>query len=433
MRVVKYVVLAVGVVSSLIAVEGSAASKKAVTVQSAPLATPPGIRMKAAVVETGIQAVGNKQPSHPQLFYADIANKALYTNDNDVAGKSTCVAECAALWPPALAPADAKPMGDWSIIKRDDTGAAQWAYRNKPLYTYTEDSKPDENATRGRRSILPGGDAGRVRGDGLDGVWHTAAVDPAAALMLPGGFSVTEVLMAPGQVLVDTRESTLYTFNGKPDDKTIGKDWVPVAAPLLATPVGDFTVIARADGIYQWALHGQPLYSYKHDWVLGDANGRSVDSRFKVASVLNYFMPPNVDIAQDQRRGGLLVTVDTRQTLYTRDRVYWDGEGGHNTRGVRSNPAAGEFIGATACQDECEKTWKPLLAPADAKPQGYWTVYTRADGSKQWGYQGFALYTNVSDKPGDINGHDTFEITVAATTQEPLPPNLGMYWRAIYP
>jgi predicted lipoprotein with Yx(FWY)xxD motif len=43
------------------------------------------------------------------------------------------------------------------MIKRDD-GAMQWAYKGKPLYTWTKDSK-----------------AGDITGDGFNnGVWHIA-------------------------------------------------------------------------------------------------------------------------------------------------------------------------------------------------------------------------------------------------------------------
>ena len=86
----------------------------------------------------------------------DARGMTLYTFDKDAAnsGKSTCNGPCAALWPPAMASASDKPDGAWSIVTRDD-GSRQWAYKGKPVYTYTPDQKP------GNRS-----------GDNFKDVWH---------------------------------------------------------------------------------------------------------------------------------------------------------------------------------------------------------------------------------------------------------------------
>ncbi|MEP7303093.1 MAG: hypothetical protein ABI699_16390 [Caldimonas sp.] len=80
----------------------------------------------------------------------------LYTFDRDAAGsgKSVCNGPCATLWPPAMAAADAKPEGDFTIVTRDD-GTKQWAYKGKPVYLYSIDKK-----------------AGDVTGDKFRDVWH---------------------------------------------------------------------------------------------------------------------------------------------------------------------------------------------------------------------------------------------------------------------
>ena len=59
-------------------------------------------------------------------------------------GMSHCEDDCARMWPPLAAPKSAKAFGDWSVIPRPD-GSAQWAYKTKPLYTYSED-RPGEPA-----------------------------------------------------------------------------------------------------------------------------------------------------------------------------------------------------------------------------------------------------------------------------------------------
>ena len=80
----------------------------------------------------------------------------LYTFDKDAAGsgKSTCNGSCTALWPPAMATADAKAEGDYSVVVRDD-GTKQWAYKGKPVYTYSADKK-----------------AGDMTGDNFKELWH---------------------------------------------------------------------------------------------------------------------------------------------------------------------------------------------------------------------------------------------------------------------
>lgn len=87
----------------------------------------------------------------------DEKGMTLYTFDKDAGGKSACNGPCAANWPPLVAGANASPAGDYSVITRDD-GAKQWAYKGKPLYGWTKDTKPGDKT-----------------GDGmLNGAWHAA-------------------------------------------------------------------------------------------------------------------------------------------------------------------------------------------------------------------------------------------------------------------
>jgi predicted lipoprotein with Yx(FWY)xxD motif len=80
----------------------------------------------------------------------------LYVVDSDPAGKSTCNGPCAANWPPLAATATDKPVGDYTIVTRDD-GSLQWAYKGKPLYYWKNDKAPLDTT-----------------GDGVAGKWHVA-------------------------------------------------------------------------------------------------------------------------------------------------------------------------------------------------------------------------------------------------------------------
>jgi predicted lipoprotein with Yx(FWY)xxD motif len=64
-----------------------------------------------------------------------------------------------------------------------------------------------------------------------------------------------------------------------------------------------------------------------------------------------------------------------------------------------------DTAGTSNCNDQCAINWPPLMAAADAKPSGQWTVVTRKDGGKQWAYKGLPVYAFHKDtKAGDVTG-----------------------------
>ena len=78
----------------------------------------------------------------------------LYTYDLDTADRSACNAGCDGQRRPVHAPrGSVKPIGDWTIIKRED-GTNQWAYRGKPVYTLYHDT-PDGEGETGPWHLLP--------------------------------------------------------------------------------------------------------------------------------------------------------------------------------------------------------------------------------------------------------------------------------------
>ena len=67
----------------------------------------------------------------------------LYTFGKDTNGMSNCNGQCAANWPPLAVEANAKAMGDYTIITRSD-GMRQWAYKGQPLYYFVKDTKSSD-------------------------------------------------------------------------------------------------------------------------------------------------------------------------------------------------------------------------------------------------------------------------------------------------
>jgi predicted lipoprotein with Yx(FWY)xxD motif len=61
--------------------------------------------------------------------------------------------------------------------------------------------------------------------------------------------------------------------------------------------------------------------------------------------------------------------------------------------------------GKSACNGPCATNWPPLAAQAADVPAGDWSIVTRDDGSRQWAWKGWPLYTYAKDaKAGDTTG-----------------------------
>jgi len=113
--------------------------------------------LMTAAVALSTMAFAAEPAMEKDGMFTDHKGMTLYTFAKDSAGKSMCNDKCAANWPPLMATAGDKSMGDWTVIKRDD-GKMQWAYEGKPLYTFVMDKK-----------------AGDMTGEGkMDGAWHVA-------------------------------------------------------------------------------------------------------------------------------------------------------------------------------------------------------------------------------------------------------------------
>ncbi|MGC1520998.1 MAG: hypothetical protein WA803_05615 [Steroidobacteraceae bacterium] len=390
-----------------------------------PLATPPGVTLQ--VRESGIKA---RVAAGAEVLYADSLGRSLYTYDKDSAGAPACTGECAAAWPPALALPGALGVGDWSQLARAD-GTRQWVFRGAPLYRFAGD-------------LGVGATAGAGAGGGA---WHAAVFHPAEGLTLPVGIGVREIADAGGTGLVDSAGLTLYAFAGNAahPKPACGIDcarrWIPLEAPRIANPVGQFLAVTRNDGITQWMYQGRPLYRFSGDVNPGDAHGVGVDARFHASLIVRFFVPADVTIRRTLALGTILVT-RSGATLYQRDRVTLEEL--HPFRTDRGSPALGRAFGTLTCDKNCAKTWPPLAAPEGAVASGYWDVLTRADGRHQWAYKGFALYTYAADTPGDIGGNAIYTLAHVGSPMA-IDPNallgaaasgLGvsaLFWHAVVP
>lgn len=418
---------------------------------SRPLAwtTPPGITL----VEVSQEQISS-QPRVLWLRPGDAEGRTLLVSDADEKGRSKCVDDCATEFPPLLAPEAADALGDWTLVRRLD-GQRQWAYHGKPLYTWSKEIIAGEVATNvALAEIANAKIAERPKeGGGLTppAGWVVVRFAPAEELPRPEEIGVRLVAAAQAVVLTDFEGHTLYmgenTASGRaPECGASGCDprWLPLAAPGLASGIGDFSVFIGADGSRQWAYLGRPLFRYSGDLLPGDARGTGVDPDRLIAALTTNFMPANVSTGRIEGYGELLT--HSGMTLYG-GYPYEYRWGGRNLRDTFTNLyAKGKRIGPDACAPDdarCHAQWRPFLAPADAVSSGFWEPIRRRDGALQWAYKGTALYTCSCDaRPGDYRGQSTYDYFDPASGEQRAEHAKfigftfgggGIYWSIVKP
>lgn len=370
---------------------------------------------------TLIEVVRENNASQPKILWlrpGDKDGRTLLSFEKDSPTKSRCIAECAEEFPPLLVEKNSAPFGDWTIVKHPK--GAQWAYQGKPLYTWARESVPGEVATNVglqdrtgfKVSEISGGGSGLLPPAG----WSVVRFTPGATMKIPDGVDVSVLYSYHAVSLVTEDGATLYRFVGDLSqdgqacsDASCEPQWDPLYAPSLAIPTGDFSIVRRADGSRQWAFKSQPLFTYRGDKLPGDIHGVGIDARWSVAVLSKNFQPSTVSVRTLEGYGDTMTV--NGMTLYG-GYAFGKRWGGRNLRDTFKDAYhKGKKLGGTACDDEqCLGSWKPFLASADAEYGGFWEVIPRADGTHQWAYKGFALYTYVSDaKPGDLLGHALYD------------------------
>ncbi|HEY0340404.1 MAG TPA: hypothetical protein VGC34_06340, partial [Steroidobacteraceae bacterium] len=180
----------------------------------------------------------------------------------------------------------------------------------------------------------------------------------------------------------------------------------PALAAPDATPIGKWTVIDRKDGKKQWAFDEQPLYTSRQDRQPGDVMAGTtrafgLDSpAYRVPA-----KPPSkvpAGFAVKSTSVGRLLTTDKHYSVYAYD---------------KDTPQS------SACNGECIKTWKPLMAPRVAQAQGEWSIIERSPGVEQWVFRGKPLYTYALDSvEWSLEGSDVPGWTNVYVQREPSPP-----------
>lgn len=93
------------------------------------------------------------------------------------------------------------------------------------------------------------------------------------------------------------------------------------------------------------------------------------------------------------------------------------------TAGLMSPYPPGLVLPDLDTRPACTDVWKPVYASANAQGIDKWSVLSRKDGTKQWAYDGFALYTSVLDKePGEVAGAPKKARGDSPSYREPVKP-----------
>jgi predicted lipoprotein with Yx(FWY)xxD motif len=316
---------------------------------------------------------------------------------------------CAAVWPPALAPEDAKPVGAFTIITRKD-GRKQWAYDEHALYTSVLDHAPgDVLGATTRRSIFSEGPAVR----------EVATPPPA----VPPGFAIISTALGR-QLLTDKQFSVYASDKDGPQksncDAACTRLWAPVIAPESAQARGEWSVFERSLGIRQWAFRKKPLYTNVFDQDLASLRGSDAPGWHNVYTQ-KAPAPPSTFTAQDTEVG--IVLADARgKTIYT----YSCGDDSFDQLAC-DRPDSPQVYRLAICGggkvERCLRDWPYVVAgPHDRSSNRTWSVIEidpqtghfatpgQAGALRVWAYRGSPVYTHAGDeKPGDINGHGNGE------------------------
>lgn len=212
----------------------------------------------------------------------------------------------------------------------------------------------------------------------------------------------------------DQHGMTLYTSTRDPEGKSVctgdcTATWRPVLALPGVKPLGQWSIVTRADGGRQWALKGKPVYTYAKDTDIGAVGGNSpvavargpqVGPRgaYKgerpkeiplpegwspalVFPVTDIPLPPGFAVKEIPEALGVVLLGHDGRMLYA-----FDADPDTDRRAC---------VAAASCGN-----WQPLAAPQLAMPVADFGFVMRRDGVRQWTYKGKGLYTHARDLVG---------------------------------
>ena len=317
---------------------------------------------------------------------------------------------CTQVWPPLIAPADAKEIGKFKPTDGPD-GRKQWTYEGWALYTSALDKRPGD--TLGGSAMFHPGESGA----------HRKPVSPPASV--PSQFMVRT--MMSGRMVAQRDGWSVYAYDGDSRNKSNCYDacldgWQPVLAANYARPVGEWTTFERAAGIRQWAFRGKPVYRHFQDGKIYSQDGTDTP-RWHNVYVQEAPTPPKAFTMKDTLIGVVLADTQGR-TIYR----YTCTDDAFDQLAC-DHPAAPQAYRFSVCgggdPDRCVKTFPYVIAPAGAKTgNATWgTMYIDPKTGKEaaanqpgalnvWTFRARPVYTFAGSRgygdltADDIKGHN---------------------------
>jgi predicted lipoprotein with Yx(FWY)xxD motif len=226
----------------------------------------------------------------------------------------------------------------------------------------------------------------------------------------------------PGITLVDEQTATQFLWrrfgdaNGKPlytsdHDSEVGKpacigecakDFRPYVAPRGAVAFSDWTIVARGDGIRQWAYQNQPLYLYSGD----DPSGAAIDASgtFQAYGKVDDSLMDPASKRYAPKDGWRRAAYTPNKTTPTPADISLQSLPTSNGYGLVSSQS-GLVAYILTSRPQKPALWRAIYAPAIGVAIGDFSIAALNDGMTQWTYKGQHLFTFAGDySPTDRNG-----------------------------
>jgi len=308
---------------------------------------------------------------------------------------------CVESWPPVIAPADAKPVGKWTLISRRDK-SKQWAYDGFVLYTAKIDREP-------------GVPLGGTRNAGQRGDGPVARIPIGPPADIPGQFTIDRG--DAGHQLVLVGGVAVYTYdkdgpNKSNCDAVCELEFRPVLAPQIGVQAReDWTIIERSPGVKQWAYRKKPLYTYSEDPGPNYQEGVDVKG-WNIVFTQRAPSPPKGFTYQDTPAG--VVLADAKgHAVY----AYNCGDDAMDQLSC-DHPDTPQQYRYAVCGGgdpiRCAKNFPYIVAGKDDKaPNKTWTIMeidpttgkrakAGTESLRVWAFRDRPVYTFAKDEPGTV-------------------------------
>ena len=324
---------------------------------------------------------------------------------------------CTTIWPPVLAAADAKPVGNWKVVARPD-GRNQWAYEGQALYTSILDKRAGD---------VYGGTNTPEFGEGPA---ERYPVGPQSNV--PPQFDVRTMMM--GRLVTLRDHWSIYTYDGDGRDQSnctgaCMDGWAPILAGEFVRPVSEWKIFERAPGVRQWSFRGRPVYRHVNEIKTESQEGSDVP---RWHNVYTQTAPePPKGFAVKETLAGMVLRDAQGRSIYK----YNCGDDAPDQLAC-DHPDAPQAYRLTVCGggnvDRCVKAFPYVIAPAGASSgnQVWGTMYIDPKTGKKaapnqpgalyvWTYRARPVYTFAGGrgygdvKPSDVNAMNWGEFSGA--------------------